>query len=287
MARYVSTKTSGGGSSAGGGLSLSDVCSAVCNTVCKLATQGPACQPSPLVMPGFGCWEMICNCPCWTECYGCCVIWCVDTSKYKAFRVHYNGIRNPACCYTYLYPGFGNDDCFCCCNQAYRGMCVCNWPLKSCCCWDAYNCCWMGKDACVYCCGRQYDNAFSFGMTICAPQWKGCTSGYQGTGVHYDWWFKKFVAWCDCYDYSGCDRYKGNNYCACLFWSCKQNTNNQYVTRMCMRFEYTAFEPTTNAGSWSSEAVDGGALQVGQPCWTIWGIPCDRPCFGTCNMSTA
>ena len=108
MARYVSTKTaSGGGSSGAVGLTATDVC----NTICKLATQTPADQPSPLIMPGFGCWEMVCNCPCWTDCYGCCAIWCVDTSKYRGFRIHYNGVRSRGCCYTYLYPGFGNDSC--------------------------------------------------------------------------------------------------------------------------------------------------------------------------------
>ena len=85
MARYVSTKTASG-ASAGGSAGLSSV--DVCNLICNLSTQSPADSPSPLIMPGFGCWQMICNCPCWTECYGCCVIWCIDTSKYKAFKVH-------------------------------------------------------------------------------------------------------------------------------------------------------------------------------------------------------
>ena len=287
MARYVSTKTAGGGSSGGGaGISLAEVCTAVCNTVCKLATQTPASQPSPLIMPGFGCWEMVCNCPCWTECYGCCAIWCVDTSKYKGFKIRYNGVRSRGCCYTYLYPGFGNDSCFCCCNYAYRGACICQWPFKSAVGWTAYNCCSMHMNACVFCCQSQWDSGWSWEMSIFAPSWKGCTSGAQGTGVWYDWWFPKFIRCCDCYCYTGCDRQKGQTYCSCLFWGPGQDsTSGNHVTRMCMRFEYTPFEPVTNGGQY--QVAGGGDQLVGQPCWTIWGIPCDRPCFGTCCMSTS
>ena len=282
MARYVSTKSAAGGSSSGGGSGLT--VTEVCNTICKLATQTPASQPSPLIMPGFGCWEMICNCPCWTDCYGCCVIWNVDTSKYRAFKVHYTGIRNCACCYTYVQPGFGNDECFCCCNYAYRGRCVCRWPMKSCCCWEAYQCCWPAQNACVYCCNSQWDNIWSFEFTICAPMWHGCTSGNQGTGVFYDWWYFKNPRCCDDYDYSGCDRQKGHTFCACLFWSCKQNAT-QYVTRMCLKTCETPFQSALAGGNYPSN--EGGDKAAGTPCWTIWGIPCDRPEFGTCSMTTS
>ena len=285
MARYVSTKSASGGSSGSAGITLEEVCTAVCNTVCKLATQDPASQPSPLIMPGFGCWEMICNCPCWTDCYGCCAIWCVDTSKYRGFKIRYNGVRSRGCCYTYLYPGFGNDSCFCCCNYAYRGACICQWPFKSGGGWTAYNCCSMHINACVFCCQSSIDSGFSWEMSIFSPSWKGCTSGGQGTGVWYDWWFPKFIRCCDCYCYTGCDRQMGNNFCSCLFWGPGQDSGTtNHVTRMCMRFEYTPFEPVTCGGSY--QVCGGGDQLVGQPCWTIWGIPCDRPCFGTCSMCT-
>ena len=281
MARYVSTKSATGGSSGGGsGFTATDVC----NTICNLATQDVSKQPSPLIMPGFGCWDMICNCPCWTDCYGCCIVWNVDTSKYRAFKIHYTGIRNCACCYTYLQPGFGNDECFCCCNNAYRGRCICRWPMKSCCCWEAYSCCWAAQNVCVYCCNSQWDNIWSFEFTICAPMWHGCTSGNQGTGVFYDWWYHKFPRCCDEYDYSGCDRQKGQNYCSCLFWSCKQNAT-QYVTRMCVKTCDTPFQSALAGGNYPSQ--EGGAESTGTPCWTIWAIPCDRPQFGTCSMTTS
>lgn len=282
MARYVSTKTAAGGSSGGttAGLTAADVC----NQICKLATQPPADQPSPLIMPGFGCWQMICNCPCWTDCYGCCVIWCIDTSKYKGFKIHYNGVRNCACCYTYVYPGAGSDDCFCCCDQNYRGHCTCSWPMKSCCCWCHYHCCWMAKDSCVFCCNSSFDNAWSFEFCIMAPSWKGCTSGNLGTGFWYDWHFKKFIRCCDCHNYTGCERYKGQVNCACIFWSKEQNSS-KYVSRMCVRTQETPFQSVLAGGNYP--ATEGGNLMIGMPCWTIWGMPCDRPCFGTCSMTTA
>ena len=112
MTRFIKTVTSEGGTSSGGstGLSVKDVC----NTICTLSTQDVANQPSPRISQGFSCWEMLCNCPSWDDCYGCCMIWNVDTMKYKAFRLRYNGIRVCACCYQYIMPGVGNDVCFCC-----------------------------------------------------------------------------------------------------------------------------------------------------------------------------
>ena len=281
MARYVSTKSAAGGASGGGsGLTATDVC----NTICNLATQDVSKQPSPLIMPGFGCWEMICNCPCWTDCYGCCVIWNIDSSKYRAYRVHYTGVRNCACCYTYMHPGVGNDSCFCSCSNSYAMMCVCSWPFRSCCCWTACNYENMRNGSCVFCCNSQWDNIFSFQYTVCAPHFKGCTSGNQGGGVFFDWWFKKFPRCCGEYSHPGCDRIKGRTFCACLFWSCKQNAD-YYVTRMCLRTSETPFQSTLAGGNYPSE--EGGADGAGTPCWTIWAIPCDRPQFGTCSMTTA
>ena len=289
MARYVSTKTASGGSSGGAGgsgVTLAEVCTAVCNTICTLTTQDPSLDPSPLIMPGFGCWEMICNCSCWTDCYGCCVIWCVDTSKYKAFKINYNGIRVCACCYMYLYPGFGNDDCFCCCNNTYKGRCMCDWPTNSCCCWCGYQCCWMGKEMCVYCNGFATDQAWNLEFCIRAPKWKTCTSGNQGLGVWYDFAYKKWVKCCDCQNYTSCDRVVGNTHCSCLFWGCEQNSNDKYVTRMCLRTEQSPFMSTLAGGNYQN-AQEGAELMLGIPCWTIWAMPCHRPEFGTCNMATA
>ena len=95
MARYVSTKSASGGSSGGGaaaGLSASDVC----NQICKLSTDAAGTPGSTVasdltsqaseISGGYSQWKMICNCPCWTDCYGCNVLWCFDSTKYRGYR---------------------------------------------------------------------------------------------------------------------------------------------------------------------------------------------------------
>ena len=142
----------------------------------------------------------------------------------------------------------------------------------------------MSKESCVYCCNSQYDNAWSFEFCIMAPSWKGCTSGNLGTGFWYDWHYKKFIRCCDCHNYSGCDRYKGQVNCACIFWSKEQNSTH-YVSRMCVRTSDTSFQSVLAGGNYPTN--EGGDLMIGMPCWTIWGIPCDRPQFGTCSMDAS
>lgn len=288
MARYVSTKSSTGGSSGSGGVSLAQVCTAVCCVISNNAenknTGVEVSCANNQIIPGYGCWEMICNCQCWDDCYGCEVKWAIDTTKYRAFRIHYTGLRHCACCYMYFCPGVGNGNCFCSCTNTYRGNCVCQWPIRSCCCWEAYDCSHMGRNSCIYCCNSQWDNAWSFTFTVCAPEHKGCTSGNQGRGVHYDFCFqRKFVRYCDCYVLSGWDRFKGTTFCSCLFWSCKQNSNAaHYVTQMCMRSQDTPFMSTLAGGNYPSN--EGGDVMTGTPCWTIYGVPCYIPTFGTCDM---
>ena len=290
MARYVSTKTASGGSAGGGsGVSLSEVCTAVCCVIGNNAqntTTGIQVSPTTnQLIPGYSCWQMICNCQCWDDCYGCNVVWCVDTAKYRAFRLAYTGLRHCACCYMYFCIGLGDDNCFCQCSQAYRGVCVCMWPEKSCCCWTAYNCCQIVMEPCIYCCNSQWDNIWSFVYTVCAPQYKGCTSGNQGMGIHYDWCYsRKFVRYCDCYNRTGWDRSKGATHCHCLFWSCKQNSS-KYLTRLCMKSSETPFQSALAGGNYPGN--EGGDHSAGTPCWTIWAIPCHIPTFGTCNMSAS
>jgi len=55
---------------------------------------------------------------------------------------------------------------------------------------------------------------------------------------------------------------------------------------MCLRTADTPFQSTlAETGNYPSQ--EGGAEATGTPCWTIWAIPCDRPQFGTCSMTTA
>ena len=293
MAKYVSTKTASGGSSGGGsaGLSAADVC----NQICKLSTNatgspGAAAYAADTTLQtteisgGFSKWKMICNCPCWTDCYGCQVIWNFDTTRYRGFKLVYTGMRACSCCYTYFCPGIGTAECFCCCSNTFNGSCICCWPQKSCCCWDAYNCCAMLKEACIYCCNAAQDDLWGFEWTVWAPcdAW-GCPA--QGRGVMWDWRYKKFMRsnW-DNYGYASRDRQMGITYCSCLFWSACQNSTYAF-TRLCIEMGNAPFQSALVSGNYNSDS--GGACGAGQPCWTIWGIPCFRPEFGTCSMTTS
>ena len=298
MARYVSTKSVGGGSGGGGegaGLTETDIC----NQICKLSTDATGTPGSTVaeslgtqqteISGGFGRWKMICNCPCWTSCYvgssGGCVVWCFDTTKYRGFKLVYTGIRLCACCYAYWCNLIGSNCCYCCCNDAYQGSCVCCYPSKSCCCWDAYNCCNMLRNNCVFCCNSQYDDLWGFEWTVWAPcdAW-GCLR--QGRGVMWDWKYKKYIrsSW-DGYHYQSRDRQAGYTNCHCMVWSpCQNSEDGRYFTRLLMKMESHPFMSALYAGSYHSGS--GGACSAGQPCWTIWGIPCHRPEFGTCCMST-
>lgn len=290
MARYVTTKSASGSSSGGGaGVTLDQVCTAVCNVVCCLTTQQAGLTTS--ISPGYGEWEMICNCPNWTDCYGCNVIWCIDTSKYKAFKIKYNGIANCACCYTYMCLGFGPpksiNDCFCSCSNAYYAYCTCAWPVKSCCCWQAYACCAMLNGACVYCCNGVTSQSWGFEWIVCAPPWKKCTNDGQGGGVYFDFYYKKFIAECGEYYFPNWDRQKGFNFCSCLHWSKQQNTDC-YLERLCMKFSDSPMQPTVGTDTFLTWCANqGGMCYTGIPCWTIWGVPCYRPKFGTCSMTTS
>jgi hypothetical protein len=291
MARFIKTISADGGTSGGSaGLSAKDVC----NQICKLSTEAAGTPGTTVatsldsqvneISGGFGEWKMICNCPCWTECYGCQVIWNFDTTKYSAFKLVYRGMRLCACCYMYLCGGIGNPDCFCNCQYAYMGACVCCWPQKSCCCWDSYYCNQMFKEACVYCCNSPCDDLHGFEWTIWSPKfsWGGPK---KGGWVNYDFRYKKFIRnnW-DNYGWQSEDRHLGTVYCHCIFWSPCQVTDNRYFSRLCMKTANTPFQSALAAGQYNNSI--GGACAGGQPCWTIWGKPCFRPEFGTCSMTT-
>ena len=287
MRGFIKTVTSEGGTSSGGstGLSVKDVC----NTICTLSTQDVANQPSPRISQGFSCWEMLCNCPSWDDCYGCCMIWNVDTMKYKAFRLRYNGIRVCACCYQYIMPGVGNDVCFCCCDQAWRGRCLCGWPTRSCCNWEAFNCCSMAMYACIYCCNTQWDDIWSFDWTIWQAPWRACCC--PGNSIYYKFCYKKWVREDqNQYDYMSWDTSMGRNFCSCLHWNCVQagcfgNCDNRYMQRLCLKVCNTPFMSALFGGTYPCH--HGCSSAVGDPCWTIYGSPCDRPMMGTCSMDNS
>ena len=299
MARFIKTVAADGSSSGGGaGVSLGEVCKAVCNVLCANAT----CQTgtitatdgnegtvsTPQIFPGYSCWHMICNCPCWTDCYGCCAIWCVDTSKYRAFKIRYNGIRNCACCYTKICWHWGDNNCFCDHNSSSsvtRGTCACEYPAKipNCCCWQTYNCNFVF--GCVYCCGMASDAIWWFEYTICGTDYYKCSSQNRGNTILYDICYPKWRNNCSCYSWASHDRHKGRNFeCECLFWSCWQNSSH-YLTRICMKTSESPFMSALAGGSYQSP--NGGALSAGQPCWTIWGMPCFRPRFGVADETNA
>ena len=298
MARYVSTKTAAGGSGGGGaaaGLSAADVC----NQICKLSTDATGTPGSVTatdladqtteISGGFSEWKMICNCPCWTDCYGCNIIWEFDTTKYRGFKLVYTGIKVCACCYMYFCPGIGSDNCFCNCNQAYMGRCMCKWPVKACCCWYPYVCCHMTYESCVYCCNSSYTDMWGFEWCVWAQcdAW-GCS--HQGHGVMFDWRYQRFIRNNSFdYDWQARDRQMGHLYCHCMVWSpCQNSSSGRYFQRLCLKVSDTPFMSTltsSGGGSPTFQSSNGGACAAGQPCWTIWGIPCHWPEFGTCCMS--
>ena len=306
MARFIKTVSSTGGSTGGGaaGVSLADVCKAVCcvvyaNATCTTGTieakqdfaeDGSYANRTSQIIPGYGCWEMICNCPYWSDSYGCCIIWCIDTMKYRAFNIVYSGIRNCKCCHYYPCLGFGTETCFCQCSQAYRGRSVlCGWPTwPGCCCgsWQDYNCEQILNNYCIQCMNAEAkDTQWGFQFMICAPQWKRTVSQNTGGGVFYDVRMaSKYMCNCTAYCYSDYSRFKGQNFCSCLMWNCNQNSN-YYVSRMCMKVSNQQFMSALCSSS--TTPCEGGSCSAGVPCWTIWGQPCIRPMFGTCSMSTA
>ena len=304
MARFIKTISADGSSSGGGGagVTLDQVCTAVCNVICNNVTRnengiteaqdfsedGNYKNRTNQIIPGFGCWEIICNCPYWDTCYGCCVTWCVDTMKYRAFRIVYTGIRNQVCCHFYPCLGFGTDSCFCVCSQAYRGRYqMCGWPMMSCCCWYAYNQEHILHDYCVQCMNAEgRDSVWGFEFMVCAPTWKRPTSQHYGRGVWYETKMaQKYYCECSAYCYSDWSVHKGTQFCGCLFWNCNQNSN-QHLTRLCWKSSNQPLMSALYTGSYTASNVDGGSCSTGVPCWTIWGQPCVRPMFGTCNMGS-
>ena len=294
MARFIKTVTASGESIGGGaGVTLDQVCTAVCTVISANAQNketavagGVYTAATPDIIPGYnGCWKMICNCPQWTDCYGCCLIWNIDTERYRGFRIQYRGIRSCACCYMYFCPGFGTETCFCCCDEAYRGMCTCGWPQRSCVQWNTYNKCYMITSACIYCCSRPVDIGWGFDFCIWMPAWKD-PGRTQSGNIFYKWVYKKNIAGeANSYCYPGCDVHWGMAFCPNMGWSVNQVGYTGFLSRMCLKVHDVPFQPTTVGGNYCS--TTGGNMLAGQPCWSIYGIPCHRPHFGTVDGTFA
>lgn len=291
MARFIKTVTATGGTASGdgAGVSLTEVCTAVCKVVCDNVTRNvdnSATQSidTPQVFPGFSEWEIICNCPCWTDCYGCQVIWCFPATKpYTAYRVYYKGMAFCPCCNMNWQMGLGTDNCFCCCSQAYCIGCLCSWPGMSCCCWATGQCCVATRESCYRCCHSGNWAIVDLDMCVFQVGYVGNEACARRGIIGYD------VRWQKYPDTGTSEwRFNGNNYnrqtgyanCHCMVWGTEQSTTaNRQFTRLCFCTSHVPFQSSLNAGTYIS--AGGGNLSTGMPCWTIYGKPCHRPEFGT------
>ena len=102
-----------------------------------------------------------------------------------------------------------------------------------------------------------------------------CMSGNNGQyGVCYDICYGHRWAACD---YSCCwggsNRIKGGVWCHPLVWS-EEQSSNRFLTKMKIKTNYN-WIPTDQASvTWQG---DFGNKPQGQPCWSLYGIPCNRP----------
>lgn len=296
MARFIKTISADGSASGGAaaGVSLSEVCTAVCKVVCDNATRSTSgiteSITTPQQVPGFGEWEIICNCPCWTDCYGCQVVWCFPATKpYSAYRIYYKGMAHCPCCYMNFQQGLGTDNCFCCCSSAYCIGCVCSWPGSACCNWDRGQCCVATRESCYYCCNSPTWGIVDMDVCIYSIGWVGNYGCGRGWNIGYDVNWQKFPATgYDGWEYNGNNRSRQTGFtnCHCMVWGTEQNsTANRQFTRFCMCTSSNPFMSALSVGNYI--AAGGGNLQVGIPCWTIYGKPCHRPQFGTVSGSMA
>ena len=277
MARFVTTKTASGGSTGGSaGVSLQQVCTAVCCVI----RDGIVGTAATNTLPKFGNpdgWELICNCNQWDNCWGTCILWEVDTERYRAFRWCIRGITFCGCCHhyfcTYLVNSAGN----CQTNVGYRYWDMrANkpWPIGSCCCWEAYSgdcICW-----CWYCCGTNCSMPQAITIEVGQSVSKSnCMSGQNGQyGVCFDICYGHRWAACD---YSCCwggsNRIKGGVWCHPLVWAKSQHAD-RYFKHLKIITNY-GWIPTHKASvSWQCWFGD---QPQGYPCWSLYGIPCDRP----------
>lgn len=290
MARFIKTISADGSSGgSGAGVSLQDVCTAVCKVIsanAQCTTNGVTqSMDQRQIVPGYSEWEIICNCSCWTDCYGCSIIWCLPTAKpYNAYRFHYTGIMFCPCCYMYMCWGLGTDNCFCCCNNSYCLLCMCGWPGYSCCQWSNRNCCHLSQNGCWYCCNSPYGNIVDMAWTICQSKTMG-SYRERGWSIDYDFCFRKRPQETSNTNHwtPSVNRWWGSlGECQCMYWGCEQNTNpNRIFTRICLNVSDQPWQSSLASAFQTWQSSNGGNLMTGVPCWTIYGRNCYKPDMGT------
>ena len=185
--------------------------------------------------------------------------------------------------------GLGTDNCFCCCSSAYCIGCVCSWPGSACCNWDRGQCCVATRESCYYCCNSPTWGIVDMDVCIYSIGWVGNYGCGRGWNIGYDVNWQKFPATgYDGWEYNGNNRSRQTGFtnCHCMVWGTEQNsTANRQFTRFCMCTSSNPFMSALSVGNYI--AAGGGNLQVGIPCWTIYGKPCHRPQFGTVSGSMA
>ena len=143
----------------------------------------------------------------------------------------------------------------------------------------------MITSACIYCCSRPVDIGWGFDFCIWMPAWKD-PGRTQSGNIFYKWVYKKNIAGeANSYCYPGCDVHWGMAFCPNMGWSVNQVGYTGFLSRMCLKVHDVPFQPTTVGGNYCS--TTGGNMLAGQPCWSIYGIPCHRPHFGTVDGTFA
>tara|TARA_Y100000768_G_scaffold255659_1_gene194318 strand:+ start:2447 stop:3319 length:873 start_codon:yes stop_codon:yes gene_type:complete len=286
MARIIKTVTSEGGSSTGGsGVTLPQVCTAVCNVICKsiIGTAGTSMLPRCQSKEG---WELICNCDHWSECYSSTLEWDLDTANYRAFRWCMRGITHCGCCDTQFCMYFIDSSSACQGGQYYRHYDIRGnkpWPVGSCCCWELHQ-----PDCicfCWYCCGTNCSMPQSMSWEIGTSVAKSnCMSGNNSSGgLCYDICYGHRWPACDFSNcWGGSNRIKGWTWCHPVVWNEEQNSGS-YLKSLRIKNNYGWIPTDTASATWQSR---WGNQPQGQPCWSIYGIPCTRPDIAGSNVQT-
>ena len=273
MTRIVKTVSTTGESTGGSaGLQASDVCKIISDSIIGTATTSllPRCQSKEG-------WELICNCDHWSECYSNAIEFDVDTSKYRAFRWCFRGITHCGCCETTFCMYFVDPNGACQGSNWYRNYDMRNktWPNGSCCCWcyqTSFDCiCW-----CWYCCNTNCSMPQAMAIEVGQSVSKAnCMSGNQSAaGLCYDICYGHRWSYCDCSDWwGGSNRMVGYAWCAPFVWA--ETQNSCYFKKLRIQAKYGLIPTDVSTGpSWQAR---WGNEPQGQPCWSMYGIPCTRP----------
>lgn len=272
MSRSIKTVSADGASSGGGaGLQASDVCNIICKSIIGTASTSllPRCQSKEG-------WELICNCNHWEDCYASSIEFDVDTSKYRAFRWCFRGITHCGCCESpyclYLVDAGGT----CQGSVYYRYWDMRNkpWPTGSCCCWCQQN----SSDCicfCWYCCSTNCAMPQAMSIEIGQSVSKSnCMDGNNSAGgLCYDICYGHRWPYCDCSPWwGGSNRMVGYGWCSPIVWA--ETQNSCYFSKFKLAAKYGLIPTDSSSVTWQGR---WGNEPQGQPCWSMYGIPCTRP----------